>query len=130
MTANRRALIEDSNNPDNPNYNVCGLEVCKALDVESRVRYIHTLDDIFRAIQKKYSMRDLTPSFQNMPISKVRRTLRREYAHEEPIAFLVYLFSNTDYHVLLLDENGKTLVDTDPAEGYDPRQIMFIHAIL
>jgi hypothetical protein len=130
----RRSLIADSNYPENPNMNACTKAVCDALMVTDKVRYLHTLGDCERALKKKYKLVEHTNEFLNKTISSIRQDLKAESAHVRTFAYFVFTYMMENGvevgHVILLDKNGKTLVDSmDMHNGYDKRKVSCIHAI-
>ena len=57
MTRQRKQFKKKSNNTANNNKNICALRVAEYLRVESMVRYLHTKDDLVRAVRKAYTVR-------------------------------------------------------------------------
>ena len=49
---NRNVYKSRSNNHTNPNKNVCALKVAHALGADENVRYLHTIQDLVRAVRK------------------------------------------------------------------------------
>lgn len=110
-TTNRELLICNSNNDDNPNKNLCCLEVCKFLNVHENVLYLHTLDDVLRATRKQYKVRSRLSTLSNKTLlaaSKKCQVLTEKESNKKVIGYLV----TTPRHVLLLSDRGHVLVDT------------------
>ena len=108
-----------SNNVINPNQNVCALHVAKALGVAAEVRYLHTAQDVFRAARLKYSVRSVATAVKSKTVGGARK-------HMTDIAaeFFIVVVAG---HVLLLDTDGQTIVDTDPRKR-DARKIKHVMA--
>jgi hypothetical protein len=122
---NRKALIAMSNNPDNPNKNLCGYAVARALGVEEATRYIHTISDLQRAIRSMWSLRSVKTK---MGVKAGRTTVgairKRIAAKGEALAYLVHV----EGHVLLLDRDGTTSVDTAPVQR-DRRKVLRVQGV-
>ena len=122
---NRKALRDGSNNPDNPNKNLCGYAVARALGVEEATRYIHTIADLQRAIRSMWSLRSVKTK---MGVKAGRTTVgairKRIAAKGEALAYLVHV----DGHVLLLDKDGTTSVDTAPVQR-DRRKVLRVQGV-
>lgn len=116
----RQALKASSNNPVNPNQNVCALMVARSLRVENEVRYLHTLDDLHRAARTRFSVRSVKSAVKADTVGAARRNMPQIGA----LGFIVYV----EGHVLLLDAQGQTLVDTDPRKR-DKRRILKVHGL-
>ena len=114
MKVDRIHCCQDSNNPDNPNKNLCVLEVAQFLGVDNEAKYLHYPMDIVLAARKsgKLITSHLTYKVGRFnTVGGIRKKLS-EIAEKQKnsIGFLLYL----EEHVILLDSNGKTIVDTDP----------------
>ena len=122
---NRKALRDGSNNPDNPNKNLCGYAVARALGVDEATRYIHTIDDLQRAIRSLWSLRSVKTK---MGVKAGRTTVgairKRIAAKGEALAYLVHV----EGHVLLLDRDGTTSVDTAPVQR-DRRKVLRVQGV-
>jgi hypothetical protein len=116
----RRARRAASNNPQDANKNICALAVARALRVEHATRYLHTWQDLQRAIRTRYSARSVRSSVKGATVGAVRRNL----AHVNAVAVLVRVSG----HVLLMMADGRTVVDTD-ARKRDCRKIEAIYGI-
>jgi hypothetical protein len=140
MTIDRNKSRAKSNNPSNPNKNVCGLAILRHLRAENLGRYCHTLPDIVYNLRKKYTVRSRMSTLAPPPISGKLRSvgfIRREIkAHEKKLSksydglniithgYLVYVSS----HVLFLDTNGDTIVDTAPRHR-DHRKVKSVYVV-
>lgn len=122
---NRQALRDGSNNPDNPNKNLCGYAVARALGVDEATRYIHTIADLQRAIRSMWSLRSVKTK---MGVKAGRTTVgairKRIAAKGEALAYLVHV----EGHVLLLDRDGTTSVDTAPVQR-DRRKVLRVQGV-
>ena len=122
---NRKALRDGSNNPDNPNKNLCGYAVACALGVDEATRYIHTIADLQRAIRSMWSLRSVKTK---MGVKAGRTTVgairKRIAAKGEALAYLVHV----EGHVLLLDKDGSTSVDTAPVQR-DRRKVLRVQGV-
>lgn len=122
---NRQALRDRSNNPDNPNKNLCGWAVARALGVDQATRYIHTIDDLQRAIRSMWSLRSVKT---RLGVKAGRTTVgairKRIAAKGEALAYLVHV----EGHVLLLDKDGTTSVDTAPVQR-DRRKVLRVQGV-
>ena len=135
MTLNRQSLKDRSNNKENPNKNWCGLTVAKALGVADATLYLHTWSDLARAIRTCWSFRSVKTTFKVKPyqttVGAVRVRINRKYnmginrpLTTDPTAYVVMV----ERHVLLLDMEGNTIIDTDPRKR-DARKIHKIYGV-
>ena len=132
MTLNRQNLKDRSNNKENPNKNWCGLTVANALGVAHATRYLHTWSDLARAIRTCWSFRSVKTTLKVKPyqttVGAVRVRIKRKGVNKssmsDPTAFVVMV----DHHVLMLDQQGNTIIDTDPRER-DARKIHKIYGV-
>lgn len=132
MTLNRQSLRDRSNNKDNPNKNWCGLTVANALGVADATLYLHTWSDLARAIRTCWSFRSVKTTLKVKPyqttVGAVRVRIKRKGinkpATSDPTAYVVMV----DHHVLMLDQQGNTIIDTDPRER-DARKIHKIYGV-
>ena len=122
---NRQWLRKTSNNPDNPNKNLCGYAVARALGVDEATQYLHTIDDLQRAIRSLWSLRSVKTK---MGVKAGRTTVgairKRIAAKGEALAYLVHV----EGHVLLLDRDGTTSVDTAPVQR-DRRKVLRVQGV-
>ena len=121
----RQHFKATSNNATNPNQNVCGQAVCRALGVADAVRYIHTMDDILRAARLAWSARSRMSKLGKRRSVGAARALCAKVAREEGARAFI---ASIKGHVLLLDHNGETLIDTAP-RSRDRRQLDGLWAI-
>jgi hypothetical protein len=132
MTLNRQNLKDRSNNKENPNKNWCGLTVANALGVAHATRYLHTWSDLARAIRTCWSFRSVKTTLKVKPyqttVGAVRVRIKRKGVNKssmsDPTAYVVMV----DHHVLMLDQQGNTIIDTDPRER-DARKIHKIYGV-
>ena len=132
MTLNRQSLRDRSNNKDNPNKNWCGLTVANALGVADATLYLHTWSDLARAIRTCWSFRSVKTTLKVKPyqttVGAARVRIKRKGINKpstsDPTAYVVMV----DHHVLMLDQQGNTIIDTDPRER-DARKIHKIYGV-
>lgn len=99
-----------SNNPDNPNKNICALAVAQAFWVEGETRYLHTTDDILRALRKCWSVLKVRYS-RRETLGKFKSDLKKLRANDDRVVgYMVYVAG----HVLAMSADGKMVVDTAP----------------
>lgn len=124
----RQTYRNKSNNNDNSNKNVCALAVATALGVEKSTRYLHTLTDIVKAARSKFKVRSRLSNVKDKTVGAARKTLIK-LASNIANDNLVYGFIvMVDGHVLLLDSEAKTFVDTDPRQR-DKRKIKACYVV-
>lgn len=125
----RRSAIERSNNPANPNKNVCAYAVAHALFVQDEVRYLHTWGDMMRAVRKLWSMRSVASAVnatkRDTSVGAVRAGLMKHAEQHSDVASYVV---RVDGHVLLIGRDGKTMVDTDPRKR-DRRKVLNVYGV-
>ena len=115
----RRQYREGSNNPRNTNKNVCGLMVASVLGVSNTVHYLHTIQDLVRAARTRFTVRSrLSKLGKGKSVGAVRAKMIKMAQEERALGFIL----RVDGHVLFVDHNGKTVVDTDPRKR-DRRKI-------
>ena len=126
--AYRIKMRKESNNKQDTNKNVCALAVAKMLCCDQQTRYLHNWGDLQRAIRSLWSMRSVKSYVNAKPDSTVGslRKAMHEYATKEQhlIAYVI----RVEGHVLMIDRNGKTLVDTAPRKR-DRRKVLDITGI-
>lgn len=121
----RQALRDRSNNPDNPNKNLCGYAVARALGVDDATRYIHTIGDLQRAIRSMWSLRSVKTKMGVKAGKTTVGAIRKRIASKgEALAYLVHV----EGHVLLLDRDGSTAVDTSPKQR-DRRRVLRVQGV-
>lgn len=122
----RQLLRLTSNNRENPNKNKCAIAVANALGVKDETRYLHTWDDLQRAIRKLWSFRSVKSKLRvirgRTTVGSVRSKLAKH--NEGALAYVI----RVDGHVLLLDHNGQTIMDTDARER-DKRKIVNVYGV-
>ena len=102
----RQHLKNTSNNSENNLKNICVLKVAKKLGVDHTVHYLHCVKDLVRATRNKYTVRSRLSSLgKNPTVGKIRSKLSKEKG--------LYII-RVKGHVLLMDSEGKTIVDTSP----------------
>lgn len=116
-----------SNNPVNPNKNVCAYVVAQGLGVGDATRYLHTWSDLARAIRTRWGFRSVRSyvTKQGDTMGKIRKGIDA-HAKENPraVAYVV----RVDGHVLALKRDGSTVVDTDPRKR-DKRKVLDVYAV-
>lgn len=117
----RKNRIKDSNNKHNPNQNICALAVARALGVNDNVRYLHVMEDLVRAARTKYTVRSRKSLLKADTVGALRKEIQEKI---DALAFIV----RVDGHVILLDCNGNTVVDTDPRKR-DKRKVTHVYAV-
>lgn len=126
---NRNQMRSVSNNPHNPNQNACGYAVAHALYVHDEVRYLHTWGDMLRAVRKCWSMRSVASVVGatkcDKSVGAIRADLMKHASKNDDVSSYVI---RVDGHVLLIDRDGKTLVDTDPRKR-DRRKVLNVYGV-
>jgi len=117
----RERSRSQSNNRENPNKNLCVLAVAKALGVADKVHYLHTIDDLTRALRTRFSVRSRKSSLpKNATVGKARL--------KAPEFGAKYYVALVPGHVILLGRDGKTLIDTDPRK-VDRRKVLRFYGV-
>jgi hypothetical protein len=117
----RERSRSQSNNRENPNKNKCALAVAKALGVADRVHYLHTIDDLTRALRTQFSVRSRKSSLpKNATVGKARL--------KAPEFGAKYYVALVPGHVILLGRDGKTLIDTAPRK-VDRRKVLKFYGV-
>jgi hypothetical protein len=127
-TIQRMKARATSNNPANPNKNVCALKVAQALYVADETRYLHTWEDLKRAIGKLWSFRSVKSAVKlkdGGTVGSIRKALK---AHAEASGECAGYVVMVEGHVLLLDMEGNTVVDTAPRQR-DRRAVKEVYAV-
>lgn len=110
-----------SNNPENTNQNACGHAVASHLGVADNVRYLHVQDDCVRAARTAYTCRSRLSAVGKRPtVGGIRRKVSQLGAD--------YYMVFVDGHVMLLDRDGATAVDTDPRQN-DRRKVVKLYGV-
>lgn len=124
----RREQIANSNNPKNPKKNACGLAVASALGVGDVTLYLHTWNDLQRAIRSMYSFRSVKTAVKVKPdttLGSIRKNLQDH--NRKADACMAYV-AHVDGHVLLLSHEGRTIIDTAPVKR-DRRKVLNIYGV-
>ena len=117
----REVFVAHSNNLENRNKNICALEICKILEVDDKVRYLHTIEDVVYALRKKYVVRSRNSKLGHGTVEECRGKVRRLGDAG------VYVIWVKD-HVFLMFGDGRTAYDTDPRE-IDDRRVLGVYGI-
>lgn len=129
MSICRSTKRAGSNNPANPNKNMCALAVAQALHVADEVRYLHTWGDMERAVRKLWSMRSVASAVgltkQPKTVGAMRKKLV-DVAEKNPR--LAHYVIHVDGHVLLINRDGTTSVDTAPRKR-DRRKVLSVYGV-
>ena len=124
----RDYLRNRSNNTRNRNKNVCGLAVASALGVQNATRYLHTWGDLQRAIRTTWSFRSVKSALRvtcgETSVGAMRKAIRKHDADASLMSYVVQVQG----HVLMLQRDGKTLVDTDPRKR-DNRKVLAVYGV-
>ena len=108
----RKVRRQNSNNPANPNKNRCALAVAEALGCDDETRYLHTIDDLVNCLRRSWTVRSRGSWVtENESVGRVRRWCKKLAGEVDGSAFFLV---NTPEHVLLLAQDGQTLIDTAP----------------
>ena len=126
MAVDRNGARRHSNNPDNPNQNMCALRVAQALGVADNVRYLHVRKDCVRAARTAYTVRSRFSQVKGKSVGGARAKLSQITQKDglNPVGYLVFV----DRHVMLLDKDGQTRVDTDPRQR-DRRKVRELYVV-
>lgn len=112
----------NSNNPLDPNKNLCGLAIAEFFNVHNEVEYLHVIDDVVRAIRIKYKIKScLQYVGKYSTMGRVRQKIKKM---RKGNWFLIRVSG----HVLLADKWGDTVIDTDKRKK-DRRKITHIFRI-
>ena len=106
-----------SNNAQNPDQNVCAHAAAQFFHCENEVRFLHTNEDVYRAIRSKFSVRSVKSSVKPT-VGASRAAFAKIAAEKKAVAFVVIV----EGHVIVLNKNGETVVDTAPRKA-DRRKI-------
>lgn len=111
-----------SNNKVNQNKNICGLAVATAFGVDKNVHYLHTMNDIVRAVRTKFVVRSRLSRFKGKTVGGIRKDLEKKCVGAS------HFIVGVKGHVLLLDHLGNTIVDTAPRKK-DKRKVTELYAV-
>lgn len=127
MTRDQKRAL--SNNAENPNKNLCVLAVAAALGCGECTRYLHTIRDLVYCLRKYWTVRSRGARTVGKTVGAVRHLLPRLAAEVGATAFVVRVRTTpTQGHVLLLDPDGRTIVDTAPKKS-DRRRITDLYVV-
>jgi hypothetical protein len=124
MTTSRRKFKKKSNNKENPNQNVCANAVANYLGVDFKVRYLHTITDIVRAVRKRWTVRSRKSSVKGKTVGSIRKELE----NLDGRFYMIRTQVGRTGHVILLDKSGKIIIDTAPVKR-DKRKFTHLYAI-
>ena len=124
----RQVMRDHSNNPNNPNKNACALAVASALGVGDVTRYLHTLEDLQRAIRSMYSLRSVKTAVKVTPYTTLGSIRKNLQDHNKKADACMAYVAHVDGHVLLLSHEGKTIIDTAPVKR-DRRKVLNIYGV-
>ena len=117
-----------SNNPRNRNKNVCGLAVAAALGVQDKTRYLHTWGDLQRAIRTTWSFRSVKSALRVTPNETSVGAMRKAIRNHNPEGTLMSYVVMVQGHVIMLNSDGSTAVDTDPRKR-DCRKVKAVYGV-
>lgn len=117
-----------SNNPRNRNKNVCGLAVAAALGVQDKTRYLHTWGDLQRAIRTTWSFRSVKSALRVTPNETSVGAMRKAIRNHNPEGTLVSYVVMVEGHVIMLNSDGSTAVDTAPRKR-DCRKVKAVYGV-
>lgn len=117
-----------SNNPRNRNKNVCGLAVAAALGVQDKTRYLHTWGDLQRAIRTTWSFRSVKSALRVTPNETSVGAMRKAIRNHNPEGTLMSYVVMVEGHVIMLNSDGSTAVDTAPRKR-DCRKVKAVYGV-
>lgn len=126
----RQKLIDVSNNDKNRNKNVCALAVAKTLGVDGATRYLHTWDDLARAVRSMWSFRSVKSAIKlkrGDTVGSIRKRVEQHFQENEHKGIFMYAV-RVDGHVILMGTKGQTWVDTAPKKR-DRREVLEIYGV-
>lgn len=123
MTTHRARQLKASNNPDDPRQNICARQVAVALGVAHLVRYLHTIEDLVRALRRFYTVRSRKSAARVKPTTTVGQLRSRVAALDAR-----YYVVRVPGHVVLLGADGRTLIDTAPRQR-DRRLVTHVYGV-
>lgn len=113
-----------SNNPHNPNKNICVLRVAEHLKVHNETRYLHNVSDLVMASRKLYKVRSRESQVRGKSVGGARAKLAKLANEVNAIGFIMQV----DGHVLFLNSEGTTIVDSAPRKR-DKRKIRSCYVV-
>ena len=117
----REVFMAHSNNPVDRNKNICALRICEMLEVDDRVRYLHTIEDLVYALRKKYMVRSRNSKLGHGTVEECRVKVKR---WGDAGVYVIWVKD----HVFLMFGDGRTAYDTDPRE-VDERKVLGVYGI-
>ena len=117
-----------SNNSRNRNKNVCGLAVATALGVQNATRYLHTWGDLQRAIRTTWSFRSVKSALRVKPNETSVGAMRKAIRNHNPEGTLLSYVVMVEGHVLMLNNDGTTAIDTAPRKR-DCRKVKAVYGV-
>lgn len=117
-----------SNNSRNRNKNVCGLAVATALGVQNATRYLHTWGDLQRAIRTTWSFRSVKSALRVKPNETSVGAMRKAIRNHNPEGTLMSYVVMVEGHVLMLNSDGTTAIDTAPRKR-DCRKVKAVYGV-
>ena len=124
MKTTRKQHKASSNNTRNSNQNICALQVATVMGVNDAVKYLHTDQDMWRALRTKFSVRSVKSSVGKTVGGSREKMAQLSEARGNIIAYVVIV----QEHVLLMNHTGKTVIDTAPRKR-DRRAIKSVMAV-
>lgn len=124
----RDYLRNRSNNTRNRNKNVCGLAVASALGVQNATRYLHTWGDLQRAIRTTWSFRSVKSALRVKTNETSVGAMRKAIRNHNPEGTLMSYVVMVEGHVLMLNNDGTTAIDTDPRKR-DCRKVKAVYGV-
>lgn len=114
----RADLAANSNNTCDPNKNLCTLEVARGFAVENTVKYLHTYEDLLKAMRKKWKLKS-SKTLLKFTTGKTSTTELRKLivknGDPDALAYVVYVKG----HIMAMNKVGVDYVDTSPKETKD-----------
>lgn len=122
-TTARNARISRSNNSENPNKNLCILEVTKMLGCASATKYLHTIDDMLRATRTKWKVRQAKTKYKVNGKTTIKDVVK---SMEPGQGVIIY----TKGHVLLkvVNKAGK-VITVDTADCSDDTIVLNVFTV-
>lgn len=111
----RAELASNSNNSCDPNKNICTLEVARGFGVANNVRYLHTYEDLLRAMRKQWKLKSVKTLLKFRSGSTSTTELRNLIVNNgdpKALAYIVYVKG----HIMAINKVGVDYVDTSPEE--------------
>ena len=117
----RKRFKAGSNNDTNPDQNICTLAVARWAGVQNNVRYLHTYDDLKRALRSRFSVRSVKSALgKAKTVGAARKEIANLFSERDD---LVGVYISVPGHAMLIGPDGKTIIDTAPRTR-DRRRIL------